>query len=98
MGAIPHIFSHGVSLLWRRIRDDALHRCSGYEIRLDVLRTVKQYDRNCRYVPSPIAANSAILVGYSTAGISGAILSAVAILLPSAILVLTVSFYLCFFR
>jgi chromate transporter len=38
--------------------------------------------------PGPIAANSAILIGYSTAGISGAILSAVAILLPSVILVL----------
>ncbi|WHY00172.1 chromate transporter [Neobacillus sp. DY30] len=38
--------------------------------------------------PGPIAANSAILIGYSTAGIIGAILAAVAILLPSVILVL----------
>jgi chromate transporter len=40
--------------------------------------------------PGPIAANSAILIGYSTAGLSGAIVSAVAILLPSLILVITV--------
>lgn len=38
--------------------------------------------------PGPIAANSAILIGYSTAGISGAIIAAAAILLPSLILVL----------
>lgn len=41
--------------------------------------------------PGPIAANSAILVGYSTAGISGAIISAIAMLLPSMILVITVA-------
>ena len=41
--------------------------------------------------PGPIAANSAILIGYSTAGPSGAIVSAVAILLPSLILVVTVA-------
>jgi chromate transporter len=39
--------------------------------------------------PGPIAANSAILIGYSTAGLSGAIVSAVAILLPSLFLVIT---------
>lgn len=41
--------------------------------------------------PGPIAANSAILIGYSTAGFSGAVISAIAILLPSLILVLTVA-------
>jgi chromate transporter len=41
--------------------------------------------------PGPIAANSAILVGYSTAGISGAIISFVAMLLPSMILVIMVA-------
>jgi len=41
--------------------------------------------------PGPIAANSAILVGYSAAGISGAIISAIAILLPSILLVVTVA-------
>ncbi|MBI0580039.1 chromate transporter [Neobacillus cucumis] len=41
--------------------------------------------------PGPIAANSAILVGYSTAGITGSIISALGILLPSIILVLIVS-------
>ncbi len=41
--------------------------------------------------PGPIAANSAILVGYSAAGISGAVTSAVAILLPSIILVSVVA-------
>ena len=35
--------------------------------------------------PGPIAANSAILVGYSTAGLKGAIISAIAILLGAAI-------------
>ncbi|MDR7076888.1 chromate transporter [Neobacillus niacini] len=41
--------------------------------------------------PGPIAANSAILIGYSAAGISGAIVSAIGILLPSLILVITVA-------
>ncbi|MEH7112857.1 chromate transporter [Neobacillus niacini] len=41
--------------------------------------------------PGPVAVNSAILIGYSAAGIRGAILSAVAILLPSLILVITVA-------
>jgi chromate transporter len=41
--------------------------------------------------PGPIATNSAILVGYSTAGIAGAIISAIAILLPSMILVILVA-------
>jgi chromate transporter len=41
--------------------------------------------------PGPMAANSAILVGYSTAGFNGALISAIAILLPSIILVITVA-------
>lgn len=41
--------------------------------------------------PGPIAANSAILVGYSTAGIEGSIISTLGILLPSIILVLIVA-------
>lgn len=41
--------------------------------------------------PGPIAANSAILIGYNTAGITGAIISALGILLPSVILVLIVA-------
>src|SRR4051812_45991354 len=41
--------------------------------------------------PGPIAANSAILIGYSAAGISGAIVSAIGILLPSLILVIAVA-------
>lgn len=43
--------------------------------------------------PGPIAVNSAILVGYRAAGISGAFVSAVSILLPSVILVLTVAVF-----
>ena len=35
--------------------------------------------------PGPIAANSAILVGYSTAGLTGAISSALGILFPAII-------------
>jgi chromate transporter len=41
--------------------------------------------------PGPIATNSAILVGYSTAGVTGAIISALGILLPSIILVIGVA-------
>lgn len=41
--------------------------------------------------PGPIAANSAILVGYSTAGIAGAILSTLGILLPAIIIVIIVA-------
>jgi chromate transporter len=41
--------------------------------------------------PGPIAANSAILVGYSIAGITGSIISALGILLPSMILVLIIA-------
>lgn len=41
--------------------------------------------------PGPIATNSAILVGYSTAGITGAIISALGILLPSLLLVIGVA-------
>ncbi|WP_153730887.1 chromate transporter [Sporosarcina obsidiansis] len=45
--------------------------------------------------PGPIAANSAILVGYSTAGITGAVVAALGILLPSVLIVLLVA---TFFR
>jgi chromate transporter len=41
--------------------------------------------------PGPIAVNSAILVGYSTAGLKGALVSAIAMLIPSVILVITVA-------
>jgi chromate transporter len=41
--------------------------------------------------PGPVAANSAILIGYSAAGINGALVSAFAILLPSLILVIAVA-------
>ena len=41
--------------------------------------------------PGPIATNSAILVGYSTAGITGALLSTLGTLLPSILLVLIVA-------
>lgn len=40
--------------------------------------------------PGPIAMNSAVLIGYSTAGVIGAILSALGILLPAIILVIVV--------
>ena len=42
------------------------------------------------FSPGPIATNSAVLVGYSAAGISGAILAALGILLPAIILVIVV--------
>lgn len=38
--------------------------------------------------PGPIATNSAILIGYSTAGVTGALIAAFGILLPSFIIVL----------
>lgn len=41
--------------------------------------------------PGPIATNSAIIVGYKTAGISGAIVSAIGMTLPTLILILFVS-------
>ncbi|KGM45750.1 chromate transporter [Neobacillus niacini] len=41
--------------------------------------------------PGPIAANSAILIGYTAAGISGAFVSTFAILFPSLILVICVA-------
>jgi len=41
--------------------------------------------------PGPIATNSAILVGYTTAGIPGAIVSAIGILLPAILLVILVA-------
>jgi chromate transporter len=44
--------------------------------------------------PGPIATNSAVFVGYSTAGIPGAILSAVGMALPSFLLVvIAAAFY-----
>ncbi|MCM2534310.1 chromate transporter [Neobacillus pocheonensis] len=46
--------------------------------------------------PGPITANSAILVGYSVAGVSGSIISALGILLPSIILVLIIA--TCFLK
>jgi len=44
--------------------------------------------------PGPIATNSAILVGYSTAGITGAIISTLGVLLPSIILILIIATFL----
>ncbi|MGG3467410.1 chromate transporter [Neobacillus pocheonensis] len=41
--------------------------------------------------PGPIATNSAILVGYSTSGLAGAIISAIAIIIPSIILVILIA-------
>lgn len=41
--------------------------------------------------PGPMAANIAILIGFTTAGIGGAFVSAAAILLPSLILVISVA-------
>jgi chromate transporter len=41
--------------------------------------------------PGPIASNSAILVGYSVAGIGGAVISGLGMLIPSFILVLIVA-------
>lgn len=41
--------------------------------------------------PGPIAANSAILVGYSVAGTPGAIISLLAMILPSLILVMIIA-------
>jgi chromate transporter len=41
--------------------------------------------------PGPIATNSAILIGYSTAGITGAIIAALGILLPAIIIVAIVA-------
>lgn len=40
--------------------------------------------------PGPIAANSAVMVGYHTAGLVGAIVSAIGIVLPSLLLVVLV--------
>ena len=44
--------------------------------------------------PGPIGANIAVLIGYSTAGLPGAIISTLGILLPSLILVLIVATFL----
>ena len=41
--------------------------------------------------PGPIATNSAIIVGYKTAGLAGAIVSAIGMTLPTLILILAVS-------
>ena len=40
--------------------------------------------------PGPIATNSAVLVGYSAAGVTGAMIAALGILLPAIILVIIV--------
>ena len=40
--------------------------------------------------PGPIATNSAVLVGYSAAGVTGAMIAALGILLPAIILVIVV--------
>ncbi|MDW7615656.1 chromate transporter [Peribacillus simplex] len=41
--------------------------------------------------PGPITTNSAILVGYSTAGLAGAISSALGILLPAIIIIIVIA-------
>lgn len=41
--------------------------------------------------PGPIAANSAILVGYSTAGLAGAIISTLGVLFPAILIVVIVA-------
>lgn len=43
--------------------------------------------------PGPISINTATFVGYRTAGISGAIVATTAVVLPSFIIVLTISFF-----
>jgi chromate transporter len=43
--------------------------------------------------PGPIATNAAIYVGYHTAGLSGAIVSMTATILPALLLILLVSFF-----
>lgn len=43
--------------------------------------------------PGPIATNIAILVGYSTAGITGAIISAFGILVPALIFVIVIALF-----
>jgi chromate transporter len=40
--------------------------------------------------PGPIAANSAVMVGYHTAGFAGAVVAAIGIVLPSVLLVVVV--------
>lgn len=41
--------------------------------------------------PGPIAANSATLIGYETAGIGGAVVSTLGMILPSLILIILIS-------
>lgn len=43
--------------------------------------------------PGPIATNSAIFVGYQTAGITGAIVSAIGMILPSLMIILLISLF-----
>lgn|SRR5690625_368514 len=43
--------------------------------------------------PGPIATNSAIFVGYNVAGLPGAIVSAIGMMLPSLTLILTISYF-----
>lgn len=52
--------------------------------------TIYRCYRYCWNVPWRIATNSAVLVGYSTAGVTGAIISTLGILLPTIILVVVV--------
>jgi chromate transporter len=48
---------------------------------------------DCRYVPGPIATNTAVFVGYKTAGLVGAIVSILAISLPSLFLIIIVAMF-----
>lgn len=43
--------------------------------------------------PGPIATNSAVFVGYKTAGFSGAVVSALGMVLPSLIIILIISLF-----
>lgn len=43
--------------------------------------------------PGPISINTATFVGYRTAGVTGAIIATTAVVLPSSIIVLAISFF-----